>query len=70
MDLAKTTKYSLDRVLAILLLILTGPILLLVGLGILGVGALLFTLMSRVAIHVANGTFRLGEPRADADSPA
>ena len=42
----------------------------LVGLGILGVGALLFTLMSRVAIHVANGTFRLGEPRADADSPA
>ncbi len=32
----------------------------LVGLGIFGVGALLFTLMSRVAIHVANGTFRLG----------
>lgn len=32
----------------------------LVGLGIFGVGALLFTLMSRVAIRVANGTLRLG----------
>jgi molybdopterin-containing oxidoreductase family membrane subunit len=34
----------------------------LVGLGILGVGGLLFTLMSRVAISVANGTFRLSSP--------
>jgi sugar O-acyltransferase (sialic acid O-acetyltransferase NeuD family) len=34
MDLAKASKYSVDRVLAILLLILTGPILLLVALGI------------------------------------
>jgi molybdopterin-containing oxidoreductase family membrane subunit len=44
----------------------------LVGLGIFGVGAFLFTLMSRVAINVANGTFRLGEPgpRADVDVPA
>jgi len=44
----------------------------LVGLGIFGVGALLFTLMSRVAINVANGTFRLdpGAPRQDVDVPA
>lgn len=44
----------------------------LVGLGIFGVGALLFTLMSRVAINVANGTFRLVQeaPRADVDVPA
>jgi molybdopterin-containing oxidoreductase family membrane subunit len=44
----------------------------LVGVGILGVGALLFTLMSRVAINVAKGTFRLEEPppRADVDVPA
>jgi molybdopterin-containing oxidoreductase family membrane subunit len=44
----------------------------LVGIGIFGVGALLFTLMSRVAINVANGTFRLSQegPRADVDVPA
>jgi molybdopterin-containing oxidoreductase family membrane subunit len=44
----------------------------LVGIGIFGVGALLFTLMSRVAISVANGTFRLdpGGPRPDVDVPA
>jgi len=44
----------------------------LVGIGIFGVGALLFTLMSRVTINVANGNFRLdaNAPRADVDVPA
>jgi len=44
----------------------------LVGLGILGVGALLFTFMSRVAINVANGDFRLQqpEPAPGEDEPA
>src|SRR5215813_3867833 len=34
MDLAKATKYTADRILAIALLVFTGPVLLLVALGI------------------------------------